>query len=84
MRFQVSTIGAARIPLTLLAAIYIPMPLPQTRMPRSNSPAATPLATALRVVRIVNRDRGGRAEVLMLDAEVVEDALQCFLQLKPA
>ena len=37
---------AARMPLTLLAAILIPMPVPQTRTPLSASFAATQSATA--------------------------------------
>jgi hypothetical protein len=35
----------ALIPLTLLAAIDIPIPVPQTRMPRSALPEATASAT---------------------------------------
>ena len=38
---------AARTPATLLAAIDMPMPLPQTRIPRSQRPFATASATAL-------------------------------------
>ena len=36
----------ARMPRNLLAVMLMPMPLPQIRIPRSNSPAATRPATA--------------------------------------
>ena len=41
----VSEQTAARIPLTLLAAIEIPTPVPHISIPQSNSPDATALAT---------------------------------------
>ena len=36
----------ARMPFTLFAAMLIPMPVPQQRMPFSHSPPATLCATA--------------------------------------
>ena len=44
--------GAARTPATLLAAIAMPIPVEQTSIPRSASPAAT-FSPLLRVIRIV-------------------------------
>ena len=77
-----SPITAARMPGTLLAAIAMPTPLPQTRMPRSAWPAATASATGRGVVGIVDR-RGRRgAEVAPADAARVERTLQRFFQLE--
>ena len=38
-------VHAARTPETLLAAMHMPMPVPQIRMPRSTRPSPTALAT---------------------------------------
>ena len=79
---SVSTIGADRTPSTLLAAIAIPTPVPQTRMPRSKRPPATPSATA-REVGVIDRLAVGWCRSLRTDAHLVEQPLERVLELIP-
>ena len=73
-------IGAARMPGTLLAAIAMPTPLPQTRMPRSASPSATACGDRRGVVGVVHRAVEVVPKSRQRDAARVERRLERFLQ----
>ena len=67
-----SLADAARMPWTLLAAIAMPIPVPQIRMPESTFPSTTSRLTFCGDVGVVDRGIGVRAEVLVLDVQLVE------------
>ena len=72
--------GPARMPATLLAAIAMPRPEPQKRMPRSNAPDADLVRDRRGEVRIVDRLGRVGAEILIRNAAFVEELLNRLLE----